>query len=63
MRALQQIVIMLFGIGIAMAVGVITMIKGWGVEPQSWWYILGFSFLGHVFAQLIIALGKRGEDD
>jgi hypothetical protein len=40
-----------YAIAILMQIGV--MIYGWGLEPQSWWWIIGIGFFG-LFGHLII---------
>jgi hypothetical protein len=39
-----------FGFIIAYVIGILVMIHGWGLEPQSWWIIIG----GGVFIKLIV---------
>jgi len=35
---------------------VLVMIYGWGLEPQSWWWIVGGGLVGMVFLNLV---GKK----
>ena len=59
MNGLRKFLVGVFGLAVAVAVSVLVMLKGWGREPQSWWWIIGVSFFGHVFAQIIIEVAKN----
>lgn len=42
---------------IGLVIGILTMIHGWGVEPQSWWWIIGagvgLRFIGMVMEAIV----------
>jgi uncharacterized membrane protein len=38
-----------------MALGILTMIHGWGLEPQSWWWIVGVQGVGQIFIYTLLA--------
>ena len=42
----------------AFVLWLMVMIHGWGIEPQSWWWILGGSFLVGVFSAVAQRLVK-----
>jgi len=59
MDALRNFVITLFGIFFSMGVHIVVLIKGWGLEPESWSFIILVGFFGQVVALLIIQIGKE----
>ena len=40
------------GFAIAIAMGILVMIHGWGLEPQSWGWILGGGISGSILGAL-----------
>ena len=58
MNALKSFVIAIFGVAVAIAVSILVAIKGWGLEPKSYGWIIGVSFFGHLIAQLLIEIAK-----
>ena len=58
MNELRKFVILLFGIFVSMGVNILVLIKGWGLEPKSWSFILLVTFFGQMFALTIIELGR-----
>ena len=58
MEALRRFIIILAGLALAIGTSILVMVKGWGLEPRSWWWIIGASLLGHLVAQLFIEVGK-----
>jgi len=62
MDDLRKLVTVLTGFVIAIVVSVLVMINGWGLEPKSWWWIIGVNFIGLAFAQLLINLGASKGD-
>jgi RsiW-degrading membrane proteinase PrsW (M82 family) len=59
MDELKSFFLVIFGIIIGMVVSIIVMIKGWGVKPQSWWWIIGVNLIGHIIAQTIVEIAKK----
>ena len=49
----------LFAAGVA--IGVLTMIHGWGLEPKSWWWIIGAG-IGMRFIALVMEQVVKKED-
>lgn len=37
---------------LTMLVGILTMIHGWGLEPKSWWWIIGAG----IFVRFMLAM-------
>jgi len=54
MNALRKFLVGVLGLAVAITVSILVMMKGWGLEPKSWGWIIGVSFFGHLFAQIII---------
>jgi len=59
MDTLRKLLVVVFGIAISMGVSVAVMMNGWGVEPKSWFWIIGASFFGQMLAQVVIETAKR----
>ena len=59
MNAMRKFLVGVFGLAVNITVSIGVMMKGWGLEPQSWWWIIGMSFFGHLFAQIIIEVAKK----
>jgi len=49
---LAKVLSVIFGFIICMIVGILVMMYGWGLEPKSYWWIIG----GGVFVQIIIKI-------
>jgi drug/metabolite transporter (DMT)-like permease len=59
MEALRKLIIVTFGLAIAICLSIVNMIYGWGVSPKSWGVIIGVGFFGQVFAQIIMMIGSH----
>ena len=57
MDILRRLIVTMFGLFMAVIFSILVMIYGWGLEPKSWWWIIGIGFFGQLFALLIIHLG------
>ena len=53
---LSHILALLMVLGCMIGLQVLVMIYGWGLEPQSWWWIVGGGLVGMVFLNLV---GKK----
>jgi hypothetical protein len=62
MNTFQKGCLILLSIPITLFIGIIVAIKGWGLEPQNWWYIIGVSFFGHLFVRVVENLVKGPEN-
>ncbi len=40
-------------IGVMVGLSVLVMIHGWGLQPQSWWWIIGVGFGFNVIAGIV----------
>ena len=63
MKLIRQLVIGVFGLCLAVTVSILTAIKGWGLEPKSWFWIIGVSFVGHTISQIIFEIAKSKDDE
>jgi len=61
MKDLKAIVLDLVSIVISFLTSLGVFIYGWGLEPKSWFWIIGMSFIGISVAKLIAALAQKGE--
>lgn len=57
MDALRRFVCVVFGLVVSVGLGVLVMTKGWGLEPQNWWWIVGVGVFGQVLAAAIVQMG------
>jgi len=61
MEVARKIIVVLAGISLAIAVSILVMINGWGLEPKSWWWIIGGNTIGIIAAQLLVKIGLSDE--
>lgn len=54
--------LMLIGLTGLVCLNIMVMIHGWGLEPKSWWWIIGASVVGGAVSQVFIELGKHRKD-
>ncbi len=47
---MKNFMLSLASIVVSILVTIIVMIKGWGLEPKSWFWIVGFYLIGQIFA-------------
>lgn len=57
MDFLRRLLVTVLGIGLSIFLSIIVMIKGWGLEPKSYFWIIGIGVFGQVFASYIVKLG------
>ena len=58
MNEVRKFVVLLFGIAIGLLTTIAVMIKGWGLEPKSWKWIIGIYLLGHFVSLIMMAIAK-----
>lgn len=58
MDSLRKLFVIIFGLSFGMFTSIMVMINGWGLQPKSWWWIIGVYLIGQSFAMLLIQLGK-----
>lgn len=56
---IRRFLLFLFGLIVAVVTSIAVMMKGWGLEPRSWFWIIVVSFVGHIFAQIIITIARE----
>jgi len=56
MESLRKLIIIMLGIVLAIGLSILVMIYGWGLEPKSWWWIIGVGFFGQIGAHLLIKI-------
>lgn len=63
MDTLRRFMITIFGLAFGVFLSILTMMKGWGLEIESWGWVIGIGFFGQVFAQVIIRIGLHPGDE
>ena len=61
MDALRRFLVDVFGLVFGVVVTITVMIKGWGLTPKLWWWIIGVSIIGHTVS-LMIVKAASGDD-
>jgi hypothetical protein len=61
-KQLAAIVVGLVALAISVTFSILVMIKGWGLEPVSYWWIIGVTFIAHTVSHLFLALAKAVSD-
>lgn len=56
---MQKIIISLFGFIIAILLGIAVMIFGWGLKPESWWWIIGGGCGLRLIVLILEQIGKN----
>ncbi len=62
MNELRKMIVSFFGIIVSMGTTIMVMIHGWGLEPQSWTWIILWSFLGSFLAVILVYIGGKVND-
>jgi len=57
MNGIRRFLVFCLGMGVSTVVSLLVMIKGWGVHPQSWGWILGVGIFGQIAAYVIMSIG------
>ena len=50
---MSKILALFFVLAVTVGMSILTMIYGWGLEPKSWWWIIGVGVFGQVFMKVI----------
>ncbi len=58
MEAIRKFLLVITGLVMAMVTMILVMIYGWGLEPKSWWWIIGMNLLGNILSQLFILVSR-----
>ncbi len=56
---MKELMLSLGGIVVGMLTSILVMIHGWGLEPKSWFWIIGFSLIGNIFAVMFFYASKK----
>jgi len=59
MKELKNFIIIIFGVCLTIITSIAVMIKGWGLKPCSWWWIIGVYLIGTTIAQILVEVGKK----
>jgi hypothetical protein len=62
MDEIRRFFMIVFAIAIAIGNSILVMMYGWGLEPKSYWWIIGMGLLGNIFSAILIELGKKGKN-
>ena len=60
MDDLRRFVVLMAGLVVGVVTTVLVMIYGWGLEPQSYFWIIGVYLFGHLFSYFLYSLAKNG---
>ena len=58
MNAFGKILLTFVAMCVALTFSVLVMIHGWGLEPKSWWWIIGVGMGLQIFARTLFEIGK-----
>ncbi len=58
---LAKIVVNIFGFVLLMILSIVVMIYGWGLEPKSWFWIIGVGIISRIILELMMTAAKIGE--
>ena len=61
MNAIRKFIVMMFGMSIGVGTSVAVGIKGWGLEPKSWWWIIGVYLIGQFIGLVFVEIAKRDD--
>lgn len=56
---IRRFIVVLLGLVVSVTTSILVLMKGWGMEPRSWSWILVGTFAGHFLAQILVELGKE----
>jgi RsiW-degrading membrane proteinase PrsW (M82 family) len=62
MNGLQRFLLYIFGLTTSVVTTILVMKNGWGLEPKSWWWIIGVYYIGKTIALIIIEVSKQKGD-
>jgi len=59
MDTLRRALVIAFGFCLMVILYILVMIKGWGLEPKSWFWIIGVGIIGQLLARAIVEIGGK----
>lgn len=62
MNAIRKLLVMMLAIAIGIGTSIAVCIKGWGLQPQSWWWIVGVYLIGQIVSLTIAEIAKRDDE-
>jgi hypothetical protein len=62
MNAVRKVIVVLVGLALGIGTSVVVCIKGWGLEPKSWGWIIGAYLIGQMMAHMFVEIGKRDDE-
>ena len=61
-EALRRVVIAIVAVAMSIFVTVLVMVYGWGLQPKSWWWIIGAYAIGRMIAEMMMDLAKGNDE-
>lgn len=60
MEKVKNCLLIIFALGVAIGTNIGVGIYGWGLQPVSWFWVIGMSLIGGILVQVLIriATGK-----
>lgn len=58
MDSLSRFCTVVLGYIVSIGLGIVIMMEGWGLEPQSWWWIIGGGVFLRFLSEFMIAISK-----
>lgn len=55
---MSKVICIFFAMFLTVILSIMVMIKGWGLEPQSWGWIIGVGFGAQLVIQLLVEIVK-----
>ena len=62
MNAARKLIVLLTGLALSIGTNILVGIKGWGLEPKSWGWIIGAYLIGQIIAHVFVAIGKSDDE-
>ena len=57
-ETLRKFLMASLGLVVGIVTMVMVMIKGWGIQPKSWWWIIGVYLIGSIVSAGLCELSK-----
>ena len=58
MDDVRKVIVVLIGVVATIAVNILVMMNGWGLDPKSWWWIIGGGVGLRLLTEAIVIIGK-----
>ena len=56
---MRKVLLNIFGLSISVLTLIGVMIYGWGLEPKSWWWIIGMYLIGNISSVVIYLVANK----